>query len=78
MLLNHDIDVRLVREWCVLNGVNATIQAEVYRGRIRHYQAVMSSDDMFLFRLRWDEKSRTVENDAGPIDSGNVVPFKRF
>jgi hypothetical protein len=75
MLLNHDIDVRAVREWCVSNGVNATINATIYRGRIRHYEAVMSSDDMFLFRLRWDEKTRTVENDAGSVDSNNVVPF---
>jgi hypothetical protein len=53
MFLNHDIDVRAVREWCALNGVNATINATIYRGRIRHYEATMSPDDMFLFRLRW-------------------------
>lgn len=78
MLLDHDIDVSAVREWCVTNGIaTATINATIYRGRIRHYEAVMSSEDMFLFRFRWDEKTRTVDNDAGPVGSNNVVPFKR-
>ena len=77
MLLEPDIDVAEVRRWCVSNGVNATINPTIYRGRIRHYEAVMSSDDMFLLRLRWNDKTRTVEHDAGPVDSNNVVPFKR-
>lgn len=76
MLLEPDIDVSAVREWCVSNGVNATINPTIYRGRIRHYEAKMSSDDMFLFRFRWNEKTRTVcDNDAGPVDGNNVVPF---
>lgn len=57
MLQDHDIDVSAVREWCVSNGVNATINATIYRGRIRHYEAVLSSDNMFLSRFRWDEKN---------------------
>lgn len=77
MLLEPDIDVSAVREWCVSNGVNATINPTIYRGRIRHYEATMSPDDMFLFRFRWDEKTRTVENDAGPVDGNNVVSFRR-
>ena len=79
MLLEPDIDVSAVREWCVTNGINtATIDGIVYRGRIRHYEATMSPDDMFLFRFRWDEKTRTVcGNDAGPVGSNNVVPFRR-
>ena len=77
MILDHDIDVTAVRQWCVSVGINATINATIHRGRIRHYEAVMSGDDMFLFRFRWDEKTRTVENDAGPVDSNNVVPFMR-
>lgn len=29
---------------------------------------------MFLFRFRWDKKTRTVcDNDAGPVDGNNVV-----
>ena len=79
MLLEPDIDVSAVREWCVTNGINtATINGIVYRGRILHYDATMSPDDMFLFRFRWDEKTRTVENDAGPVDGNNVVPFNRL
>lgn len=56
MLLEPDIDVSAVREWCVSVGINATINPTIYRGRIRHYEATMSPDDMFLFRFRWDEK----------------------
>ena len=77
MLLDHDIDVRAVRQWCVSVGINATINPTIYRGRIRHYEATMSPDDMFLFRFRWDEKTRTVENDAGSLKLGGVgvYPF---
>ncbi|PTW49325.1 hypothetical protein C8J25_101833 [Sphingomonas faeni] len=78
MILDHDIDVSAVRQWCVSVGINATINPTIYRGRIRHYEATMSPDDMFLFRFRWDEKTRTVcDNDAGPVGSNNVVPFNR-
>lgn len=77
MLLDHDIDVSAVRQWCVSNGIpTAAINGIVYRGRIRHYEAVMSEEESVLFRFRWDEKTRTVDNDAGPVDGNNVVPFK--
>ena len=54
MVLDRDTDIKAVREWCVTNGVTtATINSIIYRGRIHHFEANMSADDLFLFRLRW-------------------------
>lgn len=76
--LDADADVAAIRLWCVSSRVTAAIVPILYRNRIRHFEASMSDDDAFLFRMRWHEKTRPIAViEPGPVDSGNEVPFSR-
>jgi hypothetical protein len=76
--LDADNDVATVREWCLDHGVTAAIEAVIYRGRIRHFEANMDEDDAFLFRLRWTEKTRpTAVVEPGPCSSADILRFSR-